>query len=308
MKTAEAKRAKSDNSSQHSGQALKNGRDNLQQIHPNTCMAIRKQKVWLSKAELTALETDCKPMPSKVFDCLEQLLVHHLSETNNRNMFVANHAMMTDAINSRTVMSKRDLYSVIRCHHNFSHAQVIVFAFGEDKIANGSDGHWLLFGIDFSCDKIFAYDPFNRHLGVATAFEQVKLSFIAPHLCYLRQHTGPLDGPERGQANEAEEIIFRARAFELVTINTPTKQKDNYSCGFWAAKMMIQIVMEKRPLADVSVNVVAAEYRKVITRFMKTRYLYIDGLFKDPIASEEEKVPHGGKSEDDKKSNVSRIT
>ena len=71
---------------------------------------------------------------------------------------------------------------------------------------------------------------------------------------------------------------------------------------------MIQIVMEKRPLADVSVNVVAAEYRKVITRFMKTRYLYIDGLFKDPIASEEEKVPHGGKSEDDKKSNVSRIT
>lgn len=86
-------------------------------------------------------------------------------------MFVGNHLMMTDAINSRTVMSKRDLYSLIRCHHDFSQAQVIVFAFGEDKIANGSDGHWLLFAIDFSCDKVFAYDSVNRHLGVATAFE-----------------------------------------------------------------------------------------------------------------------------------------
>ena len=79
--------------------------------------------------------------------------------------------MMTDAINSKTVMSKSDLYSVIRRHHNFSQAQVIVFAFGEDKIANGSNGHWLLFAIDFSCDKVFAYDSVNRYLGVDTAFE-----------------------------------------------------------------------------------------------------------------------------------------
>ena len=44
---------------------------------------------------------------------------------------------------------------------------------------------------------------------------------------------------------------------------------------------------------------------------MKTRYLYVDGVFEDPIVSEEEKIPHGGKSEgvlDDGKSGVSRIT
>jgi hypothetical protein len=41
---------------------------------------------------------------------------------------------------------------------------------------------------------------------------------------------------------------------------------------------------------------------------METRYLYVGGVFKDPIAFEEEKVHHGGKSEDDEKSDVSRIT
>ena len=44
---------------------------------------------------------------------------------------------------------------------------------------------------------------------------------------------------------------------------------------------------------------------------MKTRYLYVDGVFEDPIVSEEEKIPHGGKSEgvlDDGKSGVSRTT
>ena len=41
---------------------------------------------------------------------------------------------------------------------------------------------------------------------------------------------------------------------------------------------------------------------------METRYLYVGGVFKDPITFEEEKVPHGGKSEDDEKSDMSRIT
>ena len=63
---------------------------------------------------------------------------------------------------------------------------MIVFAFGEDKIANGPNGHWLLFAIDFSCDKVFAYDSVNRYLGVDTAFKQLKASFIGPHLCYLQ--------------------------------------------------------------------------------------------------------------------------
>ena len=83
-------------------------------------------------------------------------------------------------------MSKSDLFSLIRCHHDFSRAQVIVFAFGEDTIANGRAGHWLLFALDFSCDKVFAFDSVNRHLGVATAFNTMIDSFIVPHLCYLR--------------------------------------------------------------------------------------------------------------------------
>jgi len=100
-------------------------------------------------------------------------------------------------------------------------------------------------------------------------------------------------------------------AFEVVTINMPAKQKDNYSCGFWAANMMIQIVVEKRPLAEVSVNVFASEYRKVMTRFMKTRYLYIDGVFKDPNTHEEEKVLSVRKGDDildDEKSEISALT
>jgi len=91
----------------------------------------------------------------------------------------------------------------------------------------------------------------------------------------------------------------------------PAKQKDNYSCGFWAAKMMIQIVMEQKPLAAVSIEVVASEYRKVMTRFMKTRYLYIDGVFKDPNSHEEEKVPCVKKGDDildDGKSDISALT
>lgn len=64
----------------------------------------------------------------------------------------------------------------------------------------------------------------------------------------------------------------------------PTKQKDCYSCGFWVAKMMIQIVMDKRPLAEVSVDVDAPEYRKFVTRLIRTRYIYIDGVYPKPTA------------------------
>jgi len=67
----EAKRAKSDNGSQHSGQALNNDRNNSQHIHTNARLAIRNQKAWLSKVQLKELETEGKTMPSRVFDCLE---------------------------------------------------------------------------------------------------------------------------------------------------------------------------------------------------------------------------------------------
>lgn len=40
-------------------------------IHHDVCEALRKQKTWITKAQLLELETEGKPMPSRVFDCLE---------------------------------------------------------------------------------------------------------------------------------------------------------------------------------------------------------------------------------------------
>jgi hypothetical protein len=66
--------AKSSNSSQRSGPVSRDGTHdgaNLPSIHPDACLAIRKQTTWLTKTQWAALETVGKPMPSRVFDCLE---------------------------------------------------------------------------------------------------------------------------------------------------------------------------------------------------------------------------------------------
>lgn len=59
-------------------------------------------------------------------------------------------------------------------------------------------------------------------------------------------------------------------------------QKDYYSCGLWASKILLQVVVEKRPLAGVNVSVDLVEDRNFLVRLMKTRYLYIDGVFSKP--------------------------
>jgi hypothetical protein len=83
-------------------------------IHPNAPDEIRKNKQWLTKQEFLTLETEGKRLPNKVFDCLEVMLLHHLTDTDNHNIFVANHKLMTDAIDSNVEMTKSDLFTVIR--------------------------------------------------------------------------------------------------------------------------------------------------------------------------------------------------
>ena len=65
------------------------------------------------------------------------------------------------------------------------------------------------------------------------------------------------------------------------------------------------------PLKEVNVTVDLIEDRKFLVQLMRTRYLYIDGIFKDPLANEEKKVPHNKKTEvifDDGKSYVSALS
>jgi hypothetical protein len=48
----------------------------------------------------------------------------------------------------------------------------------------------------------------------------------------------------------------------------PISQKDFFSCGFWVTEMMMQIVMEKKPLGEVSVTPNVPECRKFMLRLM----------------------------------------
>jgi hypothetical protein len=174
-----------------------------------------------------------------VFDCLEVMLLHHLAATNNHNVFVANHKMMTNAIDADVRMNKSDLYATTRQFYEFKDAGVIMFAYGETRHSANPDGHWLLFAIDFSCDKVFTYDSCNLFRGVADAFKKLIKVFIAPHLCYLQQHSGPLDKAERGMVADLDGPALRAANFKLETIKMKISQKDDYSCGLWAINMIL---------------------------------------------------------------------
>jgi hypothetical protein len=56
-------------------------------------------------------------MPDKVVENLEVLLLHHLSRADNFDMFVAGYETMTRLIRAECMMSKADLYDLIRKHH-----------------------------------------------------------------------------------------------------------------------------------------------------------------------------------------------
>ena len=70
--------------------------------------------------------------------------------------------------------------------------------------------------------------------------------------------------------------------------------------------------MEKKKLNEITVDLTEnlTQRRAFLSRLMSMRYLYIDGIFKDPLADEERKVPHNKKAEDifDGKSEISAFT
>jgi hypothetical protein len=207
---------------------------------------------------------------------------------------------MTTAIDANVEMNKSDLFEVIRKHHEFIGAKVVVFLYGETRYLTNSDGHWLVFAVDFSCDTVFVYDSCNRFKGVSEAFKKLKKAFIKPQLCYLVQNSKPLDRPEKGKVQDVPEINERVASFKLETsVRAPRTQKDFFSCGLWATEVLFQMVMEKKNLNEIEVDItdLLQQRRAFLVRLMSTRYLYIDGVFRDPLAKEEEE-----------KSDVSRIT
>jgi hypothetical protein len=209
-------------------------------IHPDAHPELRKCKKWLKNIHFRQLQTDGKPMPDEVFDFLETMLLYHISTTDNHNTFVASSKMMTAAINAEVAMTKGDLYELIRKHHEFSQAKVVVFAYLETNFSATSDGHWLLFAVDFSCDTVFVYDSCNLHKGAPEAFAKLQTSFITPHLCYLEDKSGPVGGiAPKGKVSNVERFALRANAFKLEVVSMPITQKDHYSCGFWVTKMML---------------------------------------------------------------------
>ena len=50
------------------------------------------------------------------------MLVHHLADTKRTNVYVANYNVMTNAFKAGFVMTKKDLFQVIRGHYDFINA------------------------------------------------------------------------------------------------------------------------------------------------------------------------------------------
>lgn len=188
----EVNSAKSGAFSPRSGYTNKTNNSTTAAIHPATNEELRRLKPWLSKNELLILETEGKPVPNRVFDCLEAMILHHMAESDNHSTFIANHKIMTAAIDADVRMTKGELHNAMWKFFEFVDASVVMFAYGETRHTN-PDGHWLVFAIDFSCDRVFVYDSCNLFKGAQGAFKKLIKMFIEPHLCYLRSNPGPLD-------------------------------------------------------------------------------------------------------------------
>ncbi len=78
---------------------------------------IKRIKKWMSEKELNELKGENTCMPDKVAENLEVLLLHHLSRSDNFDMFVAGHEVMTRLVRAGCALTKADLYDIIRQHH-----------------------------------------------------------------------------------------------------------------------------------------------------------------------------------------------
>jgi len=131
-------------------------------IDPRVSEEVKNINKWMSDQELNELKGENSCMPNRVAENLEVLLLHHLSRSDNFDVFVAGHEVMTRMVRDECVLTKADLYDVIRKHHQFFGTKVVVFMYGEDDHPLvGANGHWLVFAVDFAQDTVFVYDSTN---------------------------------------------------------------------------------------------------------------------------------------------------
>ena len=151
-------------------------------------------------------------------------------------------------------MKKDSLYDVIRSNNDFTEASVIVFAFGDDgSYSRSAEGHWLIFAVDLMKKTVYCYCSVNRHPGANQLPELIKTVFIAPLLSFLKEKPGKLTSSQAvGKVTLDKECTEQAQAFKLCNVMLPNVPVEDYSCGFWAAEIMLQLCLDKVSMADGS--------------------------------------------------------
>ena len=180
-------------------------------------------------------------------------------------------------------MKKDSLYDVIRSNNDFTEASVIVFAFGDDgSYSRSAEGHWLVFAVDLMKKTVYCYCSVNRHPGANQLLELIKTVFIAPLLSFLKEKPGKLTSSQAvGKVTLDKECSEQAQAFTLCNVMLPTVPVEDYSCGFWAAEIMLQLCLDKVSLVDgVNVTFNLEEYRKYLYQLVQKRFLGIDGTLR----------------------------
>lgn len=219
----------------------------------------------------------------------------HASAISDFNVFVAGNRFMTSLIQQSFRETKHGIFDIIRCYHEFINVRIITFAFGEDEFSASEDGHWLIFAIDMAEDRIYCFDSFNAFKGAQTAFEKLVSCFIEPYLSYKQEYDGPIDKKRDGtfdakfygEIKKTAEAEARAARFKLVTVQLPETQQDGYSCGFWAVKILLDIAVRRIHPREIKTRLGdPEEYRLVVSKILRSRYLYYGGYYEKPRKEE----------------------
>lgn len=97
---------------------------------------------------------------------------------------------------------------------------------------------------------IFSYCPNNRQLGADLISGMLKTVFIAPHLSYKLENPNSITQPESGKVAINLACDARAAAFGYRSVMLPHKSADDYSCGFWAVEIILQLVLGRVSRVD----------------------------------------------------------
>ena len=98
----------------------------------------------------------------------------------------------------------------------------------------------------------------------------------------MKEKPGKLTSSQAvGKVTLDKECSEQAHAFTLCNVMLPTVPVEDYSCGFWAAEIMLQLCLDKVSLVDgVNVTFNLEEYRKYLYQLVQTRFLGIDGTLR----------------------------